>query len=250
MRARLSSLHEDQQKLMPHYLAKIAKAAVRAINQRLFDGFISDKLGMLDLPTVPFPVSDLDLRTCRASCGKWWRDWSDEGRKREGCLLQTAAALLAGRVTPCERSMAASVVPGGALAASPTNIAQLGFTTQGNEFSLYMLFASDYFLIAQPTSCEIFPYACPFQPAQRRRPAPARWWCHDHLPRAPTAEFSMTAGDFLEVYAERTRPGTWWSAASPRHGQDIVDYVQTISRILSNGGLCLTSVSPHYPLLY
>ena len=90
------------------------------------------------------------------------REWSDEGLpERESCfkpLLDELCRVLP--VTPENAFTQKVLVPGSGLSRLPVEVASLGYATQANEFSMYMLMASHFILngLHEDHSYQIFPW--------------------------------------------------------------------------------------------
>jgi len=141
------------------------------------------------------------------------------------------------------------LVPGAGLGRLAWDVAHLGFSCQGNEFSHYMLLGS-FFILNRTEQVEkhtIYPYVHSFSNIPDReamlRPIKIPDVLPSDLPR--TAEFSLVAGDFEEVYGGNAEPG------EPHSGQwdailtcffidtarNVTNFLRIIHKILSPGGL-------------
>ena len=98
------------------------------------------------------------------------------------------------------------LVPGAGLGRLAYEIAHRGFECQGNEFSLFMLFGSNYILnrCKGLDSVKIHPYIHQFTNVASVDDATAEVAFPDADPNdlPEDSKFSMAAGDFLEVYAD------------------------------------------------
>lgn len=143
-------------------------------------------------------ASDLDnLKCCLRQVV---RDWSDMGSKeREMCYQPILHKLSSIYKDPKGIQV---LVPGAGLGRLCYEIAKAGFDCQGNEFSLFMLLISEYFLNQATESTTIYPYLLPLSNSMALK---------DHLFPVDVpdifisegmikSEFSMVAGDFLQVY--------------------------------------------------
>ncbi|WVO17552.1 hypothetical protein L204_105247 [Cryptococcus depauperatus] len=180
--------------------------------------------------------SDMAQEKVRSTLRSFVRDWSVEGEpERKACYepilealdkyfpssisssdkayLKVDEVVDSGRRPGRDRSNVRVLIPGCGLGRLAMEIAAQGFFSQGNEFSAYMLIASDWVLnqTTQPESHVIFPYlhsysnhlttkhhllrslhipdVCPSQVFGRGRPGP----------------FSLVAGDFEDIYG----PSNW-----------------------------------------
>jgi hypothetical protein len=85
-------------------------------------------------------------------------------------------------------------------------IVTLTTTHPGNEFSFYMLFSSNFILnrVSAPEEFSIYPFIHSFSNIRDTEQQLGPIKIPDVLPSSlpPTADFSMVAGDFIEVYGE------------------------------------------------
>jgi len=132
------------------------------------------------------------------------------------------------------------------------DVATLGFTCQGNEFSHYMLLSS-YFILNRTDEIgkyTIYPYVHSFSNVVSRHAMLRSVSIPDVLPSAlaPGSDFSLVAGDFEEIYGAEEGDE---SGQEPQSGQwdavltcffidtakNIVNYLRIIHRILVPGGI-------------
>ncbi|XP_028028641.1 carnosine N-methyltransferase [Bombyx mandarina] len=142
------------------------------------------------------------------------------------------------------------LVPGAGLGRLAWEISKRGYTTQGNEFSLFMLFASNFVLNRCPEANKytVHPWlhqyvnnlSCEHQLLGVKFP--------DVRPSGdrPNPNFSMAAGDFLKVYTEVDE----WSCVVTCFFIDcapnVIEFVERIYEILVPGGIWINLG----PLLY
>ena len=74
------------------------------------------------------------------------RDWSEDGQKERDTCYKPILDELERLYPPVIRSSKKVLVPGAGLGRLAYDVANLGFQSQGNEFSLFMLFASHFVL--------------------------------------------------------------------------------------------------------
>lgn len=188
------------------------------------------------------------------------RDWSEEGRpEREAVYTPLLAAveeafleaegsgLLADAVNP--RSAFRVLVPGAAYGRLAWELARAGFAVQGSESNLFALLASNWVLNApRRGGVGLYPYAHQVShvraEAEQLRPVVVP----DVDPRAlpAGADFSMRAGDFLDVFCDPAEAGAWDCVATSFFlgtAHNVVASVRTISSVLKGGGVW-TSLSP------
>jgi carnosine N-methyltransferase len=90
-------------------------------------------------------VSEMNKDKVRSTLKQCVRDWTAEGEaERKECYDPILSVLK--KQFPNDRSNVRVLVPGAGLGRLAWEIARLGFETQGNEFSYFMLLASNYIL--------------------------------------------------------------------------------------------------------
>eukprot|EP01135_Chromosphaera_perkinsii_P011579 Nk52_evm18s2449 gene=Nk52_evmTU18s2449 len=148
------------------------------------------------------------------------------------------------------RAKVSVLVPGSGLGRLAYEIAREGFTCQGNEFSFYMLLASNFVLNRSDGSnyYAIYPWIHSYNNHQRFEDQVKPVMIPDVLPSnlPVTADFSMAAGDFLEVYRD---PASFDCVATSFFidtAHNVVAYIERIWEILRPGG-CWINFGP---LLY
>ena len=181
------------------------------------------------------------------------RDWSAEGaEEREQCFAPIVRELLrVCPVTPANRNLQRVLVPGAGLARLVLEICCAGFATQGNEFSYHMLLVANFLLNASlaPEAKLLYPFcdqASNCKSAEDRTrpvripdvsPASLLKGPENDAPGCAPVDFSMVAGEFLEVYKEQS---STWRAVATCFFLDTapvaLDYVETIYRLLEPGG--------------
>ncbi|KAF0684556.1 Aste57867_23474 [Aphanomyces stellatus] len=186
------------------------------------------------------------------------RDWALEGaEERERCYKPIVDELK--RVLPVNadnRNQQKVLVPGAGLGRLALDIVSAGYATQGNEFSYQMLFTSNFILncAREPNAYTIHPWI----------DNPSNVMAFDDFVRpvsipdvSPDAlldlssgfapNFSMCAGEFLEVYAQERE--TWdcivtcfFIDAAP----NVIEFIEAFERLLKPGGVWINLG----PLLY
>ncbi|KAF6142038.1 hypothetical protein GIB67_038006 [Kingdonia uniflora] len=153
----------------------------------------------------------------------------------------------------CKDRPPCRLVPGAELRRLVLEISCLGFISQGNEFSYYMMICSSFILYQTDTAGEwtIYPWVhsnCnSLSDNDQLRPVSFP----DILPTSAViiGGFSMCGGDFAEVYNDPSQEGSWDAMVTcffldTEH--NIVEYIEIISRILRDGGVWIN----FGPLLY
>jgi len=179
------------------------------------------------------------------------RDWSKEGEnERSMCYTPILDALKNYFPDESNRKNIKVLNPGCGLGRLTWEIASLGFQSQGNEFSYHMLLCSNYLLnqTKEINQHALYPYIDGVTNVWRFRDQCRKIEIPDVYPRAlpPKSNFSMTAGDFLEVY---TTPDSWDVVVTCFFidtAKNVFDYLTTMSTIVPTGGYWINLG----PLLY
>jgi len=139
--------------------------------------------------------------------------------------------------------------PGSGLSRLPFEVARLGYSAQGNEFSYHMLQGSKWVLneTSSTLTHTIFPFVLSLEHRKRGRSqlqaikipdvCPAMELNPDRIMSRPQ-DFSMSAGEFVEVYQPQVRE---WDSVLTCFFLDTANnvflYIRTIALILRPGGL-------------
>ena len=142
-------------------------------------------------------------------------------------------------------------VPGAGVGRLACELASLGYTVQGNEFSLYMLLASDFILnggMATPEKpLRISPYLLESRNVHGSADPTRAIAIPDVDPysllasggRAQAPEFSMAGGEFVSIYSAPREKGAWDCVVACFFldtAPCIVEYLQVIHNMLRPGG--------------
>ncbi|GAA96090.1 uncharacterized protein L969DRAFT_49634 [Mixia osmundae IAM 14324] len=187
-----------------------------------------------------------DASKVRSTLKQFAREWSSAGaRERRAVYDPMLEALEAHFVHTSEptRTGLHCLVPGAGLGRLVWETAKRGFSAQGNEFSMLMLLASDYLLnhsdaVEQHT---IYPFAHSLSnlPARTTALQPVR--LPDVLPSdLPPVDFSMTAGDFVEIYGTAEARGQWNAILTSFFidtARNVIEYLETIHNLLADDGI-------------
>jgi len=213
--------------------------------------------------------TEFDVDKLRSTLKQIVRDWSEEVTILflEPPISYTSFVFLQGKVerdacyepikealtrhfanTPEEdRRNVQVLVPGTGLGRLSYEVARLGFTCQGNEFSHYMLLVSHFVLNRTRTINQyaIYPYIhsfsnIPQEPALLRSVS-----IPDILPSDLPSEcnFSLVAGDFEEIYGvtdEDDHSGRWNAILTCFFidtAKNIINYLKIFHKILASGGV-------------
>ncbi|KAL0008556.1 hypothetical protein SO802_010058 [Lithocarpus litseifolius] len=205
-------------------------------------------------PSFQLNVPLVDVDKVRCIIRNIVRDWAAEGQKeRDQCykpILEELDVLFPNRETSSPPSC---LVPGAGLGRLALEISCLGFISQGNEFSYYMMICSSFILNHTQTAGEwtIYPWIhsnCnSLSDNDQLRPVSIP----DIHPASAgiTEGFSMCGGDFVEVYSDPSQMGSWDAVVTCFFidtAHNIIEYIEIISRILKDGGVWINLG----PLLY
>lgn len=145
------------------------------------------------------------------------------------------------------------LVPGAGLGRLAFDVAKAGFSCQGNEFSFHMLIASDFVLNRLHNSHQytIYPWVHSLSNAINNSNQLQPVQIPDLLPgNIPDGtDFSMVAGDFIEVYSRSEHAGIWSAVMTCFFldtAHNIIQYIETINHVLADGGVWINCG----PLLY
>ncbi|XP_066567242.1 carnosine N-methyltransferase isoform X1 [Amia ocellicauda] len=254
-------LPDHHQMLLPNFLPNLKKIR-RCIdhNQEVLQAIVLNCVHMFenmeygeddDLRKVR-PSSTFDMDKLKSTIKQFVRDWSDAGKvEREACYQPLINEIL--RLFPrdqCDASKISILVPGAGLGRLAWEIAKLGYACQGNEWSFFMLFSSNFVLnrCAEVNSMTLYPWIHQFSNNKKSSDQIRPVYFPDVNPQSLPAnsDFSMVAGDFQEVYTE---PNSWDCVATCFFidtAHNVIDYIETIWNILKPGGTWINLG----PLLY
>ncbi|TIB17453.1 hypothetical protein E3P77_00164 [Wallemia ichthyophaga] len=196
-------------------------------------------------PEKPTPTQ---MEKLLSTLKQFVRDWSSDGEKERsssyGPILDTLEKKF-GNLSKEQRLQTKILVPGAGLARLAFDIARMGFSSQGNEFSYFMLLAS-FFILNRTTERNehtLFPFA---HSSSNHPSAASQLRCitvPDVLPldylRGPESDFSLVAGEFLEIYGGDDEKEQWDVVVTCFYldtAKNIIDYIKTISHVLRPGG--------------
>lgn len=205
-------------------------------------------------PSLQLHVPLVDVDKVRCIIRNIVRDWANEGQKeRDQCyrpILEELERLFPNR---SKENPPACLVPGAGLGRLALEISCLGFASQGNEFSYYMMICSSFILNHTQAAGEwtIFPWIhsnCnSVSDSDQLRPISVP----DIHPASAgiTEGFSMCGGDFVEVYSDPSQAGVWDAVVTCFFldtAHNIVEYIEIISKVLKDEGVWINLG----PLLY
>ncbi|XP_075582329.1 carnosine N-methyltransferase isoform X2 [Pelecanus crispus] len=210
------SLPANQQSLLPQFLPHLDKIR-KCIdhNQEILQTIVNDCVHMFENKEYGedgrgkiTPASTFDMDKLKSTLKQFVRDWSEEGKpERDSCYQPIISEIV--KNFPKDRwdfSKVNILVPGAGLGRLAWEIAMLGYACQGNEWSLFMLFSSNFVLnrCSEINSCKLYPWIHQFSNNRRSADQIRPIYFPDVDPHSlPSgSNFSMTAGDFQEIYSE------------------------------------------------
>jgi carnosine N-methyltransferase len=205
------------------------------------------------IPETVDTLTALDTDKVLSTFRQFVRDWSVEGRpEREACYTPILEALERTFPNPMGRASINVLVPGAGLSRLVYEIFTRGFSSQGSEFSHHMLIAGSFVLnhIEAKNEFTIYPFVHHICNNRTREDMLRPILIPDVAPmqetsstlRFPLGDFSMCAGEFLEVYNKPTEVGAWQAVATCFFidtAHNIFEYIETIARLLVVGGIWL-----------
>ncbi|KAJ2520661.1 hypothetical protein H4217_001905, partial [Coemansia sp. RSA 1939] len=195
------------------------------------------------------PVADHHMEKMYSTLKQFVRDWSAEGQAERdltyGPLLDALESEFSS-VSPDRRGNIHVLVPGAGLGRLAFEICCRGFSTQGNEFSYFMLLASNFILNKSESADQytIYPFAHQFSNVisaqDQLRPISVPDVLPSSMPYSGTAAFSMTAGDFIEAYGSSSEREQWDAVVTcffMDTAKNVLDYLDTMWHAMKPGAV-------------
>ncbi|KAK0535575.1 hypothetical protein OC835_002319 [Tilletia horrida] len=186
------------------------------------------------------------LEKVRSTIKQFVRDWSEDGRaEREAAYQPIIDAVNArfGHIRAGQKATLHILVPGAGLGRLAWEFAQRGYSCQGNEFSFYMLVASHFVLNETRAVHEhvLYPYVHSASNWRTAADMLQPVLVPDVLPSSlpDGVDFSMVAGEFVEVYGRPAERERWQCVATSFFidtARNIVQYLEVIHSVLELGG--------------
>ena len=206
----------------------------------------------------PLIVEGKDIIKMRSTLRLFIRDWAIDGIEERNSTYKPILNELQNYFKDKSKNDFEKginvLVPGAGLGRLMYEIAKLGFKSQGNEFSYYMLLCSNYIFnnttkenefVIQPlihSFSNIYDEEAPFKKIMIPDENLA-----EELSKTDTGEMSMVAGEFCRVYKEKIN---FFDSVVTCYfidtANNIIEYIETIYNILKIGGLWIK----FGPLLY
>lgn len=251
-------LSEEDQLIISEYKEKLDKIKdTFRVNQEFFDAVVSFASGIEpsegsltsgeyqnpnvnDLRLTP---TDRDYENLRSTLRQLVREWSDEGaQERAACFTPILNHLKS--INYRHHNGVRILVPGAGLGRLAWEINRLGFEVQGNEFSLYMLLTSQL-IMNNSRMCgqfRIIPFAFPLSNHLSEKDSLRTIGVPDVTADTGiegSGDFSMTAGDFVEIYSRPEELGSWDCIVTCFFldtAQNVLEYLRIIRGALKPGG--------------
>ncbi|KAL9936253.1 hypothetical protein V8E36_005095 [Tilletia maclaganii] len=184
------------------------------------------------------------LEKVRSTIKQFVRDWSEDGRFERDAAYQPIIDAVHTRLAHVPNRAALNIlVPGAGLGRLAWEFARRGYSCQGNEFSFYMLIASHFVLNETRSVGEhvLYPYVHSASNWRTARDMLRAVRVPDVLPCAlpEGVDFSMVAGEFVEVYNRPAERERWQCVATSFFidtARNPVQYLEVINAVLELGG--------------
>ncbi|KAM6965338.1 carnosine N-methyltransferase [Aplochiton taeniatus] len=255
------SLPQHHQLLLPEVLPNLERInccvdhnqeVLQAIVLNCVNMFENMEYGEEDDLRKVRPSSTFDMDKLKSTIKQFVRDWSEVGKaERDSCyqpLIQEIERLFPSNLY--DVSKVSVLVPGAGLGRLAWEIAKLGYACQGNEWSFFMLFSSNFILNRCETvnSLTLYPWIHQFSNNKRSADQTRPITFPDVNPQSlpSSSDFSMVAGDFQEIYTETDSWDCVVTCFFIDTAHNVIDYVETIWNILKPGGVWINLG----PLLY
>lgn len=211
----------------------------------------STNISQMHPPATP-KVRNQDIQKVQITLKQIFRDWSVEGQaERDQCYKP-----IIDEITDFFQDKHGAVdnvkilVPGAGLGRLIYEIAYRGYYCEGNEFSLFMLIASNFVLnrCVIENQCTFYPWVHQYVNNLSRSNQIEAITFPDVSPTKfpPKGTMNMVAGDFLQIY----RDENYWDCVATCFfidcANNIIDFVEIIYNILKPGGIWINLG----PLLY
>ncbi|OTF70400.1 N2227-like protein [Euroglyphus maynei] len=195
---------------------------------------------------------DLDISRIDSILNQIVREWCHDGvNERESCFVPILNTIEEYFPMTENRNQIRILVPGAGLGRLPYEIAKRGYSCQGNEFSLMMLFVAN-FILNKIDSVDVFtfyPWVSHFSNNlySGHQIIPAKFPDVNPATISKDVDFSMVAGSFTEIFNQhRNQFDCVVTCFFLDTAQNIVSYIETICNILKPGGIWIN----FGPLLY
>ncbi|XP_058066746.1 carnosine N-methyltransferase [Anopheles bellator] len=193
-----------------------------------------------------------DFQKVQITLKQIFRDWSEHGKLERDQCYRPIVEEITKFFDPSkyDLSKVKILVPGAGLGRLTYELACQGFYCEGNEFSLFMLIASNFVLnrCVIEKQCTIYPWVHQFvnNLSLKHQLEPVSFPDVSPTKFPPKGTMNMVAGDFLQVY----RDENYWECIATCFfidcANNIIEFVEVIKKILKPGGIWVNLG----PLLY
>ncbi|KAI9500763.1 N2227-like protein [Coemansia spiralis] len=195
------------------------------------------------------PAADHHMEKLYSTLKQFVRDWSAEGKEERDQTYGPLLEALENEFVTIPRESRGGVrvlVPGAGLGRLAFDICCRGFSSQGNEFSYFMLLASNYILNKSQVTDQhtIYPFVHQFSNVVKAddqlRPVTIPDVLPSSMPFASMADFSMTAGDFIEVYSAEQEKEKWDAVVTcffMDTAKNVLNYLETMWHVMKPGAV-------------
>lgn len=201
-------------------------------------------------------ANQLDIDRINSILTQLVREWTAYGEEeRQTCFSKILTALdrYFGDRKVEDKYEVSVLVPGAGLGRLPYEIASLGYSCEGNEFSMMMLIVSNFILnqIEEANIYRLYPWVSHYANNLVGESQLTSVTFPDLAikPVRPNVRFSMVGGSFPEVYRIPKYEQSMDVVATSFFidtAQNVLDYIETISYVLKPGGYWIN----FGPLLY
>ncbi|GAB6032003.1 hypothetical protein CHUAL_010380 [Chamberlinius hualienensis] len=243
--------HQQQVKVAIEHNYEMVKLIIKDV-EALFEN-VKCEYGNENSNSVAIEIpSVMDMDKVQSTLKQFVRDWCAEGQEERNASYQPIIKELKDRFPATKRRLETVkvLVPGAGLGRLAYEIAKCGYSCQGNEFSLFMLFASNFVLnkCTETNLYTLYPWVhqtCNNLKAENQvKTVTFPDVDPSDIPR--NSGFSMAAGDFLEIYTEFDHWDAVVTCFFLDTANNVVAYIETIWNILKPGGYWINLG----PLLY
>ncbi|EIE75708.1 hypothetical protein RO3G_00412 [Rhizopus delemar RA 99-880] len=243
------TLPEHHKKLIPDFLEKVNRVDECIEQNMIFIRDIVKSANMFLDPSIMEhsqqklysdmknsnrpPVSPMDMDKVKTTLKQFVRDWAKEGESERKLTYEPLIRELNEiyRDVPIEkRGDVRVLVPGAGLGRLAFDIAKEGFSCQGNEFS-----------VTKVNEYDIYPFIHSYSNIKSDKNQLTPIKIPDILPAQlpSTVDFSMVAGDFVEVYGQESNSGAWDVVVTCFFidtAKNILEYLEIIHKALKPNG--------------
>lgn len=263
---RLDKHERDIQKMKPHLRAlvpaceeKMQTVRNAVVQNQMFLRHILDQKHVFESGSMDYQaiaekltrIKEDKMSKVRSTIRQCVRDWAKEGaEERDQCYRPIMDELAKRYPDPADRKQRRVLIPGSGLSRLTWEVAHMGFFSQGNEFSYYMLLAS-YLILNCLDGVECLPLY-PFVHETKNLLSVRDQLQEIRIPDVDPSslpegsQFSMVAGDFLEVFKGDASWDSVCTCFFIDTAHDILEYLEFINKMMKPGGYWIN----FGPLLY